>query len=53
MGAYRNSVILRAVTGREVYPVEPAIAFQTFGVPRGAAQDIPRTAPRDTAQETA
>jgi lysine N6-hydroxylase len=53
MGAYRNSVILRAVTGREVYPVEPAIAFQTFGVPRGAAQDIPRTALRDIPQETA
>lgn len=47
MGAYRNSVILRAVTGREVYPVEPAIAFQTFGVPRGAAQDVPRDVPRD------
>ncbi|KLU11419.1 lysine N(6)-hydroxylase/L-ornithine N(5)-oxygenase family protein [Kocuria sp. SM24M-10] len=37
MGAYRNSVILRAVTGREVYPVEPAIAFQTFGIPQETA----------------
>ncbi|MFI7481817.1 lysine N(6)-hydroxylase/L-ornithine N(5)-oxygenase family protein [Kocuria sp. M1R5S2] len=37
MGAYRNSVILRAVTGREVYPIEPAIAFQTFGIPQETA----------------
>jgi lysine N6-hydroxylase len=37
MGAYRNSVILRAVTGREVYPIEPAIAFQTFGIPQESA----------------
>ena len=33
MGAYRNSVILAALTGREVYPVEKRIAVQTFGVP--------------------
>ena len=33
MGAYRNSVILRAVLGREVYPVEERVAVQTFGVP--------------------
>ena len=32
MGAYRNSVIIRAITGREVYPVEERIAFQQFGV---------------------
>lgn len=31
MGAYRNSVILRGLTGREVYPVEERIAFQQFG----------------------
>lgn len=34
MGAYRNSVILAAMTGREVYPIEKRIAVQTFGVPR-------------------
>lgn len=34
MGAYRNSVILAALTGREVYPIEKRIAVQTFGVPR-------------------
>ena len=32
MGAYRNSVIIAAMTGREVYPVEERIAFQHFGV---------------------
>lgn len=33
MGAYRNSVIIAAITGREVYRVEKRIAVQTFGVP--------------------
>ncbi|NUT07995.1 MAG: SidA/IucD/PvdA family monooxygenase [Hamadaea sp.] len=33
MGAYRNSVILRDMLGREAYPVEKAIAVQEFGVP--------------------
>ncbi|AEV87880.1 lysine N6-hydroxylase [Actinoplanes sp. SE50] len=33
MGPYRNSVILRGLTGREVYPIEERIAFQEFGVP--------------------
>ena len=33
MGAYRNSCILRAIMGREVYPVERSIAFQHFGAP--------------------
>ena len=32
MGAYRNSIILNAVAGREVYRVEERIAFQQFGV---------------------
>ncbi|AUX74432.1 lysine N(6)-hydroxylase/L-ornithine N(5)-oxygenase family protein [Erwinia pyrifoliae] len=30
MACYRNSVLLRDITGREVYPVERQIAFQTF-----------------------
>lgn len=30
MACYRNSVLLREITGREVYPVERQIAFQTF-----------------------
>lgn len=34
MGAYRNSVIIAAMAGREVYPVEKQIAVQSFGVPR-------------------
>ena len=33
MGAYRNSVIIAAMLGREVYPVEKRIAVQSFGVP--------------------
>lgn len=33
MGAYRNSVLVAAMTGREVYPVEKRIAVQSFGVP--------------------
>ncbi|WP_426765352.1 lysine N(6)-hydroxylase/L-ornithine N(5)-oxygenase family protein [Pseudarthrobacter sp. 1G09] len=33
MGAYRNSCILREMTGREIYPVERSIAFQQFGAP--------------------
>ena len=33
MGAYRNSVIIASMLGREVYPVEKRIAVQTFGVP--------------------
>ena len=33
MGAMRNSIILRSITGREVYPVETSIAFQKFGAP--------------------
>ncbi|BDH44579.1 lysine N6-hydroxylase/L-ornithine N5-oxygenase family protein [Salmonella enterica subsp. enterica serovar Choleraesuis] len=30
MACYRNSMILREIAGREVYPVEQRIAFQTF-----------------------
>ena len=40
MGAFRNSVIIAALTGREVYPVEKRVAVQSFGVPdhlRGAS----------------
>lgn len=37
MGAYRNSWIIRELTGREHYPVEERIAFQEFGVPVGAS----------------
>lgn len=30
MACYRNSVIIREIAGREVYPIEQRIAFQTF-----------------------
>ncbi|GAB3230484.1 lysine N(6)-hydroxylase/L-ornithine N(5)-oxygenase family protein [Glycomyces halotolerans] len=33
MAAYRNSWIIRAMTGREVYPIERRIAFQEFAAP--------------------
>lgn len=41
MGAMRNSIILRTITGHEVYPVETRIAFQQFSAPSSdlAAQD--------------
>ncbi|MEE2569999.1 lysine N(6)-hydroxylase/L-ornithine N(5)-oxygenase family protein [Pseudarthrobacter sp. J64] len=46
MAAYRNSCILRDITGREVYPVERSIAFQQFGAPdsSGAGASSPATA---------
>lgn len=37
MTAHRNARILRAITGREPYPVEERIAFQEFGLP----EDVP------------
>ncbi|MEV4489477.1 lysine N(6)-hydroxylase/L-ornithine N(5)-oxygenase family protein [Micromonospora coxensis] len=37
MGPYRNSWIIRELTGREHYPIETRIAFQEFGVPAGTA----------------
>jgi lysine N6-hydroxylase len=36
MAAYRNSCIIRAMLGREYYPVEDRIAFQEFGTPEEA-----------------
>lgn len=32
MGAYRNSLIINTITGRETYAVEKKIAFQQFGL---------------------
>lgn len=44
-GPWRASVVLARVTGREPYPIEPSIAFQTFGVPTAeAAAASPATA---------
>lgn len=45
MAAYRNSCILREMTGREVYPVERSIAFQQFGAPASLPEpaDVPAT----------
>lgn len=41
MSAYRNSCILREITGREVYPIERSIAFQQFGAPAPVAAGLP------------
>lgn len=38
-GPWRASVVLAHVTGREPYPIEKTIAFQTFGVPDDGALD--------------
>ncbi|PCG84201.1 alcaligin biosynthesis protein [Streptomyces sp. WZ.A104] len=35
MGPYRNSWIIRELTGRDVYPIEKSITFQEFGAPDG------------------
>jgi lysine N6-hydroxylase len=32
LGAYRNSVIINTLTGREIYPVQKRNVFQQFGV---------------------
>ena len=32
MGSYRNSYIIKEVTGKEYYPIEKRIAFQQFKV---------------------
>ncbi|WP_026929121.1 lysine N(6)-hydroxylase/L-ornithine N(5)-oxygenase family protein [Glycomyces tenuis] len=37
MAAYRNSWIIRAMTGREVYPIERRVAFQEFAAPEETA----------------
>ncbi|WP_432789494.1 SidA/IucD/PvdA family monooxygenase [Brevibacterium sp. K11IcPPYGO002] len=43
-GPWRASVVLAAVTGREPYPIERAIAFQTFGVPADESDAVPDAA---------
>lgn len=40
MAAYRNSWIIRALLGREVYPIERSIAFQEFGVPADTSVEV-------------
>ncbi|MBM9459811.1 SidA/IucD/PvdA family monooxygenase [Nocardioides sp. zg-536] len=42
MGPYRSSVILAAVLGREVYPLEKRIAVQDFGVPDHLRTEVAR-----------
>jgi lysine N6-hydroxylase len=51
-GAWRNSVILAAVTGREPYPIERRIAFQTFGLPGGEPAPDPARPAVDVPEAT-
>jgi lysine N6-hydroxylase len=41
MACYRNSKIIKEITGIEYYPVEERIAFQDFGVPECAELTVP------------
>ncbi|MGO3022875.1 MAG: lysine N(6)-hydroxylase/L-ornithine N(5)-oxygenase family protein [Brevibacterium sp.] len=43
-GPWRASVVLASVTGREPYPIERTIAFQTFGVPADESDAVPDAA---------
>ncbi|MFD6446409.1 lysine N(6)-hydroxylase/L-ornithine N(5)-oxygenase family protein [Promicromonospora sp. NPDC060204] len=56
-GAWRNSVILANVTGREPYPIERRIAFQQFGLPDGgdgrAGTSTPASTPTHDEMEAA
>ncbi|MET4060374.1 lysine N6-hydroxylase [Arthrobacter sp. UYP6] len=45
MAAYRNSVIIAQMLGREHYPVERSIAFQEFGVPAPEAAGVRASEP--------
>ena len=47
-GPWRASVVLAAVTGREPYPIERTIAFQTFGVPADESYASPLAAANST-----
>jgi lysine N6-hydroxylase len=44
-GAWRNSSIIASVTGREPYPIERRIAFQTFGRPTPSPAPAPDPGP--------
>ncbi|GAA1631341.1 MULTISPECIES: lysine N(6)-hydroxylase/L-ornithine N(5)-oxygenase family protein [Brevibacterium] len=48
-GPWRASVVLSRVTGREPYPIERSIAFQTFGVPGTEAAAEPGRPTEETA----
>ena len=40
MACYRNSIIIKEVVGKEVYPIEERIAFQQFSVEDFANNDL-------------
>lgn len=43
LGCYRNSILIKEMTGQDHYPVEQRIAFQQFGVSEG--EEIIRSQP--------
>ncbi|ARS52948.1 alcaligin biosynthesis protein [Kushneria konosiri] len=43
MACYRNACIIRELTGREVYPVERSVTFQSFGAPDNSVFSPERT----------
>ncbi|SDS18474.1 lysine N(6)-hydroxylase/L-ornithine N(5)-oxygenase family protein [Microlunatus soli] len=47
LGAYRNSMIIAGILGREVYPIERRIAFQDFGVPAMSGPEPERVPHRE------
>ncbi|WP_166973261.1 lysine N(6)-hydroxylase/L-ornithine N(5)-oxygenase family protein [Brevibacterium atlanticum] len=50
-GPWRASVVLAEVTGREPYPIENRIAFQTFGVPADESDAVPAAFALDDSKE--
>ncbi|AQQ66367.1 alcaligin biosynthesis protein [Microbulbifer agarilyticus] len=48
MAAYRNSILIRELAGKEIYPIEQRIAFQQFGALQGLAQKPPKDLTEDT-----
>lgn len=41
MGPYRNATIINSILGREYYPMESNIAFQSFGLPAISPPSVP------------
>ncbi|WP_369372833.1 lysine N(6)-hydroxylase/L-ornithine N(5)-oxygenase family protein [Promicromonospora sp. Populi] len=52
-GAWRNSVILAGITGREPYPIERRTAFQQFGLPDAGLDEIRSDNTSDNKMEAA
>lgn len=52
MACYRNSKIIKEITGIEYYPIEERIAFQDFGVPTSAEEtELDQSVPAESYRE--